>query len=253
MYLIVLCLFTATLFAGSIRAQENEAPKMFYVIEEFVAPSQTTEFWKIQTEALEVFDELNLKMTFSCFRTNQNSYYWIVPIESFASIDKLFAQVMANNKALMENGYNPSKKFRELSTMNTSVVIWNKDLSYNADPVNDEAPANSFHKWVFLYLEAGHEKEAEEALKAYQKYYDGIEDSYTWNIYQLALGNNLPCWILHQSAVSEIAMLQHNKALTEKYGADFKKLWNEFKSHVRDSETVKGWSIPKWSRGGESE
>lgn len=243
------CLFLIA-FSGVIAlAQEKEAPPMFFVIEEFVAPSDLNEFKKVQSEAVKLFDEIDLKMTFSCYRTDQNSFYWVVPIENFAGIDKLHAQIKSNNKAFMDKGYNPAEKFRNLSTMSQFVVLWDKDLSYHPNPANEDEAPHKFHEWSFVYLKSGHEKEAGEAIKAYQKFYDGVEESFSWSIYPVAMGENMPCWILHVSAESEIALRKQEKVLMEKYGKEFEKMWSEFAVHILDSKTVKGWSLPIWSRG----
>ncbi len=248
MYLLALCLFVSIVATTSLKAQEKEAPVMYYVIEEFVEPAQFSEFWKVQSEALKVFDELDSDMAFSCYRTDQNSYYWVLPIENFAGIDKLYAKMASNHKALEEKGYNSDEKFRDLSTMSQFVVTWNPELSYTPEPKNEAAPEHTFHKWLFAYIKSGHEKEAGAAIKAYQKFYESVDDTYSWNIFQLALGNSTPCWIMHVSAESEIAMLQKEKDLGDKYKKDFQRLWGEYVAHVRDLKPVKGWYVPDWSR-----
>lgn len=248
MVFTAVCLFMATCFASLTQAQEPEEPSMFFILEEFVAPSDLAEFWKVQTEALEIFDEHLSNMSFTTFQTDANSFYWSVPIKSFACIDQLYETMGENNKVMLEKGYDAAAKFRDLSNISSFVVSWNEELSYKPEAKTEDAKPHQFHEWIFLYLKAGHEKEAAEATKKYKEFYDSIEENYGWNTYQVVLGNHTPCWIVASSAESEVAMRQQEKDLQEKYGEDFKKLWQNFVQHIDKTETRKGWQLADWSR-----
>ena len=74
-FFILLGLTMALLNVKPASAQEVDAPAMFLIMEEFVAPSDMAEFWKVQNEAFEIFDEMEFDMTFYGYRTDDNSYY----------------------------------------------------------------------------------------------------------------------------------------------------------------------------------
>lgn len=145
-FFIVLCLTMYVVNVNNIWAQEAEEPTLFLLIEEFVAPSDMAEFWKVQSEAQEFFDELKFDMTFYTYRTDDNSFYWALPIKSFASIDELFAKMMSNQKRLKEKGYDPIAKFRDLSTMSQSVVSWNKEHSYHTTEKPEGTEPDKFYE-----------------------------------------------------------------------------------------------------------
>jgi len=245
---IVLFLTISLFNVNSTLAQEAEEPSLFLIMEEFVAPSDRAEYWKVQSEMLKLFDELKLEMTFFTYQTDDNSFYWALPLKSFASIDELFAKMMRSNELLKEKGYDPVAKFRDLSTISQFVVSLNKELSYHPTEKPEGTEPDKFYEWTFFHLKSGHEKEAAEATKKYIEFYNSIEENYAWNVYEVVLGNNTPCWILETSAESELAQRTLESDLQKKYGEDFQKLWQNFIQHVGTMETKKGWYLPNWSR-----
>lgn len=247
-FFILLGLTMALLNVNPASAQEADAPAMFLIMEEFVAPSDMAEFWKVQNEAFEIFDEMEFDMTFYGYRTDDNSYYWALPLKNFASIDKMFEKMKNQYNLLNEKGYNPAEKFRDLSSMSQFVVKWNKELSYNPDEMDENAEPDIFHEWTFFYLKSGHEKEAAEAIKKYQEFYDNSEDSYQWDVYDIVLGNHTPCWIFETSAKTELELRTLEEEMSKKYKEDFQKMWQEFVPHIDKMETKKGWYLPNWSR-----
>lgn len=80
------------------------------------------------------------------------------------------------------------------------------------------------------------------------EFYDNIEENYEWNVYEVILGNNTPCWIFETSADSELAMRTLESDMQKKYVKDFQKLWQNFTQHVSTMETKKGWYLPNWTR-----
>ncbi|MCY1720687.1 hypothetical protein OU798_10055 [Prolixibacteraceae bacterium Z1-6] len=248
--LLALCLCGVSFLTNNTRAQEAEKPTLFLVMEEFVAPADMAQFRKVQSHALEVFDQLELGFKFATYQTNQNSFYWAMPLTSFASIDELFVKMTENHKAFEEIGYSPEDEFRDLSTISQFVVRWNEELS-NPDKDADNEEDDGFYEWTFMHLKSGHEKEATEATKKYLEFYQSIEENFPWDIYEVVLGDKTPCWILETSAKNEATLRQLESELNEKYGKDFQKLWQNFVQHVNTLETKKGWYLPGWSRFGD--
>jgi len=239
------CLLMASFMNFNARAQESEDPGMILLFEEFVAPADLAQFWTVQQEAFDYFKEADLKLPIWAYQTGQNSFYWATPLKSFASIDEVFATMMQSNKLLKEKGFDGTAKFRDLSNISQSVLVWNPKLSYH--PEGSSEDGLNFHEWTFVYLKAGHEKEAAEAVQKYIDFYKGIDTDYAWDIYEVLLGEHTPCWILEIQAKTEAAMREREDMLMEKYQADFMKLWQNMVQHVRTMETKKGWYMPKWS------
>ena len=249
--LLVLCLLMGAVFVNDIRAQEAEQSNMFLLMEEFVAPSDLAQFWAAQDEALEKMDELEMKITFYAYQTDDNSFYWAIPIKNFAGIDDFFAGMWNANKLLMENGYDSKAKFRDLSNISLSVVALNPALGYKPAQMEDTGESRNFNEWAFVYLKSGHEKEAAEVMQQFIDFYKKENINYEWEVYEVVFGEHTPCWIIESQAANEAALRKQELELHEKYGKDFEKMWMDFVSHVRTIETKKGWFLSQWSRSGE--
>lgn len=246
--LIALSLFFCPVLTPGIQAQETDEQSMFLVFQESVLPENMPEFMKVQSEALDKLDELKLDLTFSCYRLQDFSFYWAMPIENFAAIDELFSKMMKNHQVLLDNGFDPGEKFRGLSSLSHFVVSWNKELSYYPEDYKAPEEPDIYYEWAFVHLKSGHEKEAAEVLKKYQKLYDSVDDTYQWDVYEVLLGEQTPCWILESQAKNEIAMRTIENNLNSKYGDQFTELWQEFVKHVDKMDVKSGWYLPNWSR-----
>ena len=247
----VAALFAAVFSMNQTHAQPTEPAGMYFIMEEFVAPADMAEFWKVQSEGLKMFDQLGFKMNYGAFHTDHSSFYWAVPIKNFASIDTFYAQWMEQTKAMKEAGWDPEAKFRDLSNISQFVVVRNKDLSYQPAEQAADAPMPKFWEWTFMYLKAGHEKEAADAIQQYIDFTKKEGINYYWDIYQVVLGQHTPCWVLETSADSEEQLRHLENELDAKYKDDYRKLWQNFAKHVRAMETTKGWFLPDWSRHSE--
>lgn len=251
--LIGLCILILGFVSQNTRAQEAEIPKNYLVMEEFVSPSDMTAFNQAQNKTFELYDKHNGDLSFWTYRTDENSFYWVMPFEIFASLDGMFEKMGGLQKKFFEDGFDADKEFRDLSTMRHSFIHWMKDLSYHPSGNIGQSKDNGYCEWTFAYLKAGHEKEAAAAVKKYHEFYDGIDESYEWDIYRVKFGHDTPCWIMMVRAESELALRTAEADLGEKYNDDFQKMWQEFSLHVRKFENKKGWFMPKWSRNWEME
>ncbi|WP_340111885.1 hypothetical protein [Maribellus mangrovi] len=245
--LLVLCLVVGAFYVNNLQAQEAEDPGLIFLMEEFVAPADLAQFWEVQQEAIDLFNELDLNMTVWAYQTSENSFYWAMPIKNFAGIDELYASMMNVSQKMKENGFDGDAKFRDLSNISQSVVMWNKELSFHPDGDGQDEEGKGFHEWSFIYLKSGHEKEAAEAAKKYIEFYKSIGTDYSWDIYQVVFGEHTPCWILEVQDVSEAALRETEDAMMKEYRDDFRKLWQNMVQHVRTIETKKGWFLPGWS------
>jgi hypothetical protein len=182
-----------------------------------------------------------------CYLNDDNAYYWIVPIKNFASIDKIFEKTAELSKKMKEDGFDGQEAFRDLSTLRTSVIHWEKDLSYHPSGEYGQHPDKRYVEWTFFYMKSGHEKEAAEVSKKYIDFYNSIPENYEWDTYSVVFGHDTPCQIFMKRAESALAMRELENDLMEKYGDKFKELWDELTSHVRKVENKKGWFLPDWS------
>lgn len=249
-----LCILFTGFAALSAGAQEERPmPENFVVFEEFVSTADMAAFREVQTKAFELWKKHGMDIPVYCYFNDDNAYYWVVPIENFAGIDALFQKTKEMSKKMKEDGFDGAQAFRDLSTMRTSVIHWEKDLSYHPSGQFGQQLDKGYVEWSFFYLRPGHEKEAAEACKKWIDFYNSVPESREWDIYSVIFGHDTPCWILMTRAESELAMLEHEVELNKKYGDKYKELWAAFAPHIRKVENKKGWFWPGWSLNWEVE
>lgn len=229
-------------------AQEAAPPQNFVVFEEFVSPSDMPAFKKVQEQTVELWNKHKLDIPVWAYQNDDNAYYWVIPLENFGGLDALYAKMMEFSEMLKtEEGFDADQAFRDLTTGRQSVLHWSQDLSYHPTGNFGQSKDEPFVEWTFCYMKAGHEKEAGKAIKKYQEFYDGIDETYDWDVYMVMLGHDTPCWILMTRGESELAIRKLENELGEKYGKQFQEMWSGFAKHVRKFENKKGWFLPKWS------
>ncbi len=243
---LVFILF-AGYFSMNALAQEAEIPTMYLVFEESVSPANMSTFFEVQSNALEQMKKHDADFTFWTYRTENSSFYWVMPLMNFASLDQFYEKSMKLQQMMKEDGYDADKEFRELSTMQSTIILWSKELSYHPDGTMGQSKEKPYCEWSFCYMKSGHEKEASDAVKKYIDFYDNSDIYYEWDIYQVILGQDTPCWILMVRAEDEIALRKLEKEISANHKEDMRKLWQNFAQHVRKIENKRGWFMPAWS------
>jgi len=246
--LFSLCLLLPILLKPIVQAQETPAlPENFFVLEEFVQPADAPAFNQVQQEAVDLWKKLGFEWSIFTYATDASSYYWVLPLENFASMDQLFTKVGELQSKMKEAGFDGSKKFRDLSTTREVVIHWAKDLSYHPNGNGVQTSDNRYCEWTFLFLKAGHETEMAEAIKKYIAFMDEVEEDWEWDLYTVTFGYDTPCWILMDRSESPLAMRQFEATIREKYLDKLGELWNNMQPHLRKMDVTTGWFLPNWS------
>jgi hypothetical protein len=238
------------LFSGmlcvSSRAQQP-APVYFAVFEEMVSTADLTAFNKAQQEAVDLWKKHNLDLPIYCYATDDNSFFWVIPVKNMASLDTMFEKTAAYMKKAKDlDGYDGSG-FRDLSTTNFSYIRWMPDISLHPDGNFGQNADKKYMKWAFCYLKQGHEKEATDAVKKYVDLYTKNGDNFEWDVYEVMLGNDTPAWVLAMPASDPVTLEQKESELNQKYKKELPDMWVEFAKHVRKIENKTGWFKQKWS------
>lgn len=244
---IIICMF---LLMGIVSLQAQETPAMpenFLVIEEFVQPADLPSFNKVQQEAIELWKKFEFDVSVYAYSTDVSSFYWVVPIENFAALDQVFAKAGELTAKMKDDGYDASKKFRDLSTSRETIIHWNKDLSYHTNDYAGQTRDNRYCEWTFFYLKAGHYKEMAEAVKKYIEFSKNIEQNWGWDLYTVSMGYDSPCWIVMDRAESPLAMRKLEASLQGNHSDKLAELWGNIQPHLRKMEVVTGWFQPDWS------
>ena len=239
-------LFAGFLFVNSVAQQP--APVNYVVFEEMVSPSDLAAFNKVQQQAVDLWKKHKFDVPISCYATDDNTFYWVIPIENFGSIDSIYAKSSVMTKKMKdEDGFDGDKAFRDLSTTRTRVIMWSPDLSYHPSGIARQSASKPYVEWTFCSMKQGHEKEAAEAVKKYIEFYKRVKEPYEWDMNIVTLGYDTPMWILMTRSESPEAIRKQEGELYKKYSKELNALWNEFILHVRKIDNKTGWYKQNWS------
>jgi hypothetical protein len=239
-------LFAGFLFVNALAQQP--APVNFVVFEEMVSPSDMAAFGKVQQQAVDLWKKHKFDVPIYCYGTDDNIFYWVIPIENFGSIDGIFAKSAAITKKMKdEDGFDGDKAFRDLSSARSNVIRWSPDLSYHVTGNMGQSPDKNYVEWSFCSLKQGHEAEAAAAIKKYIEFYKKENVTYEWDIYMATFGMEMPTWIITTRSESPAAIRKQEDELYKKYSKELDALWNEFILHVRKIDNKTGWYKQNWS------
>lgn len=239
-------LFAGFLFVNTLAQQP--APVNYVVFEEIVSPSDLAAFNKVQQQAVDLWKKHKFELPIYCYGTDDNIFYWVIPIENFGSIDGIYSKSAAvTNKMRDEDGFDGDKAFRDLSTTRSRVIMWSPDLSYHPSGKAIQPASKPYVEWTFCSLRQGHEKEAADAIKKYIEFYKRVKEPYEWDINIVTFGYDTPMWVLMTRSESREAIRKLEGELYKKYSKELDAMWNEFILHVRKIEHKTGWYRQDWS------
>ena len=243
---IVLCLLWAGFLPKISYAQQAESFSLA-VFEERVSTADMPAFNKVQQETVDLWKKYNLDIPILCYATDDNAYFWVMPVRNFASLDTIFMKSAAFMKKANEAEGFDGSGFRDLSTANFSMLHYRPDLSYHHEGGVGQTTEEGYVEWSYCHMRQGHEVEAAAAIKKFIDFYRENGIDYDWDFYEVSLGYDVPLLIGMNQSTDPIAMRQTEQSLDEKYSDDFKEMWAEFAQHVRYIEIKTGWFKPKWS------
>lgn len=242
-----LCILFAGFLFLSAGAQQS-GPFHLAVFEETVAPSDMAAFYKAQQQAVELWKKHNLDIPVYCYGTSDNIFYWVVPIQNFASLDAVFEKTGAfMKKAKEQDGFDGDKTFRDLSTSRASVITWSPEMSNKLSGTGRLDPNKNYLEWSFFSVKSGHEKELAAVAKKYIDFYKRIGENYEWDIYSVSFGYEMPMMIMITQAENPLAMRQQEAKIFEKNSKELGELWGELSAHLRKVEKKTGWFMGDWS------
>jgi hypothetical protein len=222
-------------------AAQQSSPPWFIVFEETVSPANRVRFMEVQHEAVDLWKKHNLDVPVMAYENDDNALYWVVPIRNFASIDTLFQKMGQLSEKMKAEGYDGDAKFRDLSTISSTVMMWVPELSYHPNDESGNSIEKPYTEWMFAYLLSGHEKEAADAIKKFKAYYIEHEIDYPWETFRVLLGHNTPLLIGMFRGTTPADLDTQNGLIWKEHGAELGKLWGDVTKHAWKIENKSGW------------
>ncbi len=212
----------ATFLSVTALAQEKEQkPQLFVVWDEVVHPSTIMAY----EAGLKAWKDLNAKYKFPypvmVYRTTDNHYYTLLPIEKLADIEKLekfWTEIKEKGgKEYEEEEAQLQKHFAGSYESGTfGVIALRTDLSYIPENPRVKEEEIDFVWWNYYYVKTGMEKKAEEIAKEWQALWKSKEITDGFYVYQPLMWSDLPVIVAVGGALNQtdyFTNLEKNTAL----------------------------------------
>lgn len=214
--IVLMVSFVISLCALSTLAQAEEQKAQLWFVEEIaIKPSMIEKYETHTKEALVLCEKYGLPFPFYVFTTDDFHYYFVWPIENYASLDSLFKAVGEwvakmgdeNWQALVKSGENTHE------FMKWSIVRYHPDLSYIPENRMNKLKEASFVYLNFFFIQPGEEREFEKTIKEGVAFYKRINFPFGFDIYSGDMGTEMPMYIYISRAKNATAFYaKHDEA-----------------------------------------
>jgi hypothetical protein len=206
------------------QAQEQK-PQLVAIWDVVVYPAHFTEYEAAMKDYVDLLVKHNPPFTWDAYRTNDFHYYFVVPVENLAALDKVFNWFGdVEKKAEKEYAAIEKKMVGTYESQTVGTFYFRPDLSYVPKEPRITEEETNFIWWEFFYNLPGMEKEAEEIAHEWQALYKnaGIPDGES--IYMGAMWSDLPVLVVVGGAKSEADYHVQKEKNLQKFGDKFMSL-----------------------------
>jgi hypothetical protein len=215
--------FVASLFSLTALAQAEEMkPQLFVVWDVIVHPSKFMEFEAANKEFVGLMAKYECPFPMTTYRTNDFHYYFLIPIENLAGLEKIVAYFdKIAEKAKKEYEAIDKSMAGTFESETVGIVALRTDLSYIPEKPSAKLEDMNFVWWNFYFIKSWKGKEAEEIAKEWQALWGSKKISYNFNVYQYYLGPDMPVLVAAGGAKSEAAYYSDMEKNIEMMGDEY--------------------------------
>jgi hypothetical protein len=235
--------------SGPAPAQEYSQPPMYWVFQDFVPPAHMQEYEAVAKEMVDMFSSAGVTdVQWITVSGPETGYAWVIEIEGFEGIGKAWQ----NFEAAIET-VGP-EKFMELHARfgeamdyaTSSVIMLRPDLSYRLEDtaLTTDRPFRMYN-WYFAI--PGKEEKLEGVAKDYIALYESKGIEHGWRVYQIVIGQELPAYLVVQTAMDEADYHARAKEIEEMAGEEGYQLSLKAMKYTRRIEINSGWIRPDLS------
>ncbi len=242
-----MCFMTLLLWVPLIRAQEPQS-QLFLLYECVSSAENAAAFEAGMLKEIALYKKHDLSIGREAYSTDDHCYYFLIPIESYASIDGI-------NTGFMEAAKKGGDAYMEVEKgfvgtydhMSANVVNLRYDLSYA--PANPRVPAENagFFYWNIYYVKPGLESEILDLAKDFVKLFGAKKIAESYNFFAGEFGRDLPLMYSASWAESAEDFETHNEKMWETLGDEGRELWAKGEAVCRKLETKTGKARPDLS------
>jgi len=240
----------AALCAQSILAQGREQePPLFIVEEDVVKPSMVGQFEAHLREGKALFTRHKFPYPCDVYCIDGYHYFFSYPVKNFADIGNFYKAAGEYRQKMGEEQWKSRVKSAAgtLEYYQSTLFYYVRELSYSpANPHPDPGQRN-FVYWTYLYVEFGKEKEFEEVLKAWVELFKSRNISHGYATYIGSIGNEMPLYVLAESAESASVFYSQEEKTFKLYGEEGQALMKKTWALLRKFEIKRGSRRPDLS------
>lgn len=231
-----------------VQAEEKKA-QLYFVEEIVIKPSMVDKYEAHTKEALELCEKYGIPFPFYAFTTDDFHYYFVWPIESYASLDSLFKSIGEwvvkmgdeNWQALVKSGEGTYEY------MKWSIIRHKPDLSYKPEKPRLKPEEANFMVWIFCYIQPDKEREFEELCKEWVALYKRKNIPEKFDTYIGDIGTDMPFYFWEGRAKNAIDFYSQDEKEQEIFGGEHMELWSKTRATLRKFEFKTGWFRPDLS------
>lgn len=192
-YCLPILLIVIFLFPHGLFAQEEPKKQLYLVWDYVVKPDMVEEFEDVVIKRITLYRKYKSLYPMSTYVTKNFHYYFTVPMESLADVEKMYSIV---DKIAEEAG----EKWQEANKGLTDTYEYRKrgfitlrpELCYIPENPRLQLEEQKFFHWGFCFIKPGKEAEFESIQKDWAKLFEENNISTGFNLYVGGIGTDQP-------------------------------------------------------------
>jgi hypothetical protein len=239
---LVVAGFVAILSSQALltHAQEQKS-QYFLVYEACVHPSKAADFAKAARAEVALYGKYKFPYAWEAYSTFDGHFYFIIAVDNFADIDKVFAGF---DKVAKDAG----KEYEDLLDMfagtyqfvRPQVFMLDLGLSLVSEDAAPDPEATGIF-WDIHYVHGGMDAEYEENVKAIQSLFKSKGIVQNWYCYKAVMGEETPMYYFVTSAKGPVDFYTTNNEMWAKVGDEATPYYQKFIKLLRKREEKRGW------------
>ena len=238
---LAVCLFLGLLPLAMNGQAPEKRYQMLAVSDEVVKPSMKMEYYEAAKKWVAFMKEQEFSYPISTIWTSDNHVYWIMPIESYADLDKILAEMNKIWEQFPDEYKAVAEGFKE-TYETTRLGVYALDYKYSmfAEEEGDTEERNFFFL-DFMYFKPGYDAEIAKIFDESEAYMADKKILQTWSAYWGWMGTDGPVLVSIATAKNAIEFYEENAKAWQALGEEAGKIKRKMMKYVTKQEQKTGW------------
>lgn len=235
--------FVLGFFHLPMNAQEPEKRyQMLLVIDEEVMPSKKAEYYEAGKQWVALLKKHEFPFPSNTYWTGDNHVYWVIPIGSYADIDKIWT-IIGKIQAEFPDEYKAVLEAFKGTHKYTRMYVYALDFKYSliAPDAESKAEEANFVFFDIYYFEPGMEDELNKIWDEIKAVMVDKEVLQSWYFYWGVIGTENPVLLSAAGAKNPSAFYEENAMAWKVWGKEVGKIRQKMMNYVRKQEQKTAW------------